>query len=72
MREAVAAGFVRFEFIEGKQNPADILTKPLDHAMLWPFVDTLLFRKGETVPKDSHGQRGVLDSQEFSAAVKSS
>ena len=45
VREAVAAGYLRFHFIDSKQNPADILTKPLDHASAWPLIDTLLFRK---------------------------
>ena len=48
VRGTIAAGFIIFEFIDGKQNPADILTKPLGHATTWPFIDTLLFRKGES------------------------
>ena len=66
VREAVAAGYLRFHFIDSKQNPADILTKPLDHASAWPFIDTLLFRKGETMPQQAlagYETRGVSDGR---------
>ena len=62
VREAVAAGFIRFHFVESAQNPSDILTKSLDHATAWPHIDTLLFRKGDTLPEDDpagHDTRGV-------------
>ncbi len=52
VREAVAAGYVRFHYLSSKENPADILTKALDHSTAWPHVDTLLFRKGDTIPQD--------------------
>ena len=56
VREAVAACVVRFHYLDRKQNSADVMTKALDHADMWPHVDTLLFRKGETVPQDVTGQ----------------
>ena len=33
VREAVAAKVLRFEHINGLENPADILTKALDHTL---------------------------------------
>ena len=61
VREAVAAGIVRFHYLESKQNPADILTKSLEFPAAWPHVETLLFRWGETMLKSDtpHAQRGV-------------
>ena len=61
VREAVAAGVIRFHFIDSKQNPSDILTKALDRPTAWPHIDTLLFRLGDTWPKSGtpHEQRGV-------------
>ena len=61
VREAVAAGVIRFEFIDGKQNPADFLTKHCDHSTAWPHIDTLLFRKGSTLSQSATntGERGV-------------
>ena len=47
VRSAVAGGFVKFCHIDGKQNPADIMTKFLPHATFWPFVQPLLFGRGE-------------------------
>ncbi len=47
-REAIAAGYVRFEHISGVENPSDVLTKPLPHYKARVFTDPLLFWKGET------------------------
>mgnify|MGYP005847236111 CR=1 FL=1 len=49
VRDAVSRGFIRFHFLPSRQNPSDILTKALDHDTTWPHVETLLFRKGETL-----------------------
>jgi hypothetical protein len=52
-------------YIESKQNPSDILTKSLDHATAWPHIDTLLFRKGDTMSRndDPRNLRGVSSCQ---------
>ena len=52
VHEAIATRILRFPFIDSKQNPSDIMTKQLEHATAWPHVDTLLFHKGETMPRD--------------------
>ena len=48
VREAFAAGIIRFEHIPGIENPADVLTKPLPHYKACVFYDPILFWKGET------------------------
>ena len=48
VREAVAAGVMYFCKIDGKQNPADCLTKYVDHGTYWPVIEPILFWKGET------------------------
>jgi len=48
VREAVAQGTIRFVHIEGRENPADVLTKFLPHTVFWPFIRPLLFWRGET------------------------
>ena len=48
VREAVAAGFVRFLKIDGKENPADILTKHWDLPSVWGTLKGLLFWEGDT------------------------
>jgi hypothetical protein len=58
VREAYAAGIIRMHHVDSIQNPSDILTKALDHSTAWPFVDTLLFRRGETVPEHSESLEG--------------
>ena len=51
VREAIASGIIRFHFVPTHQNPSDVLTKPLDTVTAWPFVEVLLFWKGNTMPK---------------------
>ena len=48
VRSAIAAGFIKFCHIDGNQNAADIMTKFLPFPVFWPFVQPLLFWKGET------------------------
>ena len=59
VRESIAAGYVRFHFIDSKQNPADVLTKPMDYTSAWPLLEPLLFWSGDTGSDVSHNQRGV-------------
>jgi hypothetical protein len=47
IREAIAAGYIRYEHIPGVENVADILTKALAHAKARIFLDPLLFWKGD-------------------------
>jgi hypothetical protein len=52
VREAIAAGYIRFEHIPGTENPADILTKSLPHHKARVFVEPFLFWKGDTMIED--------------------
>jgi hypothetical protein len=47
IREAIAAGYIRYEHIPGVDNVANILTKALAHAKARIFLDPLLFWKGD-------------------------
>ena len=47
-REAIAAGFLRFHWLRGDSNPADILSKHWDYASVWPQLRPLLFWEGDT------------------------
>jgi hypothetical protein len=49
VREAIAAKYINFIKIDGKNNPADILTKFSAWSDYWPLVQPILFRKGETM-----------------------
>jgi len=46
--EAVAAKIIGFYFIEGENNPADILSKHRGYQQVWKLLCPLLFGKGET------------------------
>ena len=47
-REAIAAGIIRFHFIAGSTNPADILSKHWDYALIWSQLRPILFWQGDT------------------------
>ena len=45
---SIASGVSNFIHIDGTDNVADVLTKFLPYVTFWPFVQPLLFWKGET------------------------
>jgi hypothetical protein len=45
-REAIAAGISKTFHMDGKQNPSDVMTKFLAHAVSYPLVKCFLFWKG--------------------------
>jgi hypothetical protein len=48
VRQAVASGMVKFTFMPGEFNPANILSKHWGYQAVWPQLKTLLFWKGNT------------------------
>ena len=48
VREAIDAGYLQFNWKDGKSNPADILSKHWEFASIWPLLKPLLFWKGDT------------------------
>jgi hypothetical protein len=48
VREAVAAKVIGFFHINGKRNPADVLSKQWGYVVVWSFFQPLLFWKGDT------------------------
>ena len=48
VREALAAKIVSFHWIDGKRNPADLLSKHWDFVTAWPLLKPLLFWAGDT------------------------
>jgi hypothetical protein len=50
VREAIAAGIVRFHHIPGDQNPADILSKHWGHAQVYhQSLKPIMFYHGDTL-----------------------
>ena len=49
VREAIAAGYIRFNHIDSDQNIADVLTKPLGKQPFHKLVGPYLFRKPQTL-----------------------
>ena len=49
VRESIAAGFIRFAHIRSEENLADVLTKPLSHALFQELTSECLFRRPLTV-----------------------
>jgi hypothetical protein len=50
VREAIAAGILTFQHINGAVNPADILSKHWSYQQIWPMLQALLFWQGDTDP----------------------
>ena len=48
VREAIAAGYLQYNWKDGKSNPADILSKHGEFSSIWPLLKPLLFWKGHT------------------------
>ena len=48
VREAIAARVVRFFYIPGNLNPADILSKAWGYSDIWCMLKTMLFWEGDT------------------------
>ena len=48
VHEAIASGMVTFHHMNGKTNPADILSKHWSYSSVWPQLQPLLFWKGDT------------------------
>ena len=63
-REAQAAGIVRFVHIDGKENPADILTKPRSSRDWYRLMKPLIFWRhtdlGSTVNVEGSDSRSPL------------
>ena len=49
VREAIAAKIIYYHFINGKINPAGILSKNWAHHCVWSTLKPLLFWKGDTM-----------------------
>ena len=48
VREAIATGYLQFNWKDGKSKPADIISKHWEFASIWPLLKPLLFWKGDT------------------------
>ena len=49
VRENIASGMVGFYFINGNDNPADILSKHWGYSQIWSRLKALLFWMGDTM-----------------------
>ena len=48
VREAIAANIIKFTFIPGNENPADIVSKHWGYQQIWNMLKTMLFWEGDT------------------------
>ena len=49
VREAIAAGLISFFHVDGKKNPADVLSKHWAYSDVWCHLQPLLFWQGDTM-----------------------
>ena len=62
VREAIAAGIMRFVHIMGSMNPADVLSKHCGYPQLMPLVRPILFWQGDPITCND-GTSGELDPE---------
>ena len=48
VREAIAAKVLKFIYIPGSLNPADILSKAWGYQQVWPTLQPIMFWQGDT------------------------
>jgi hypothetical protein len=48
VREAIAAKIINFVWINGKNNPADIVSKHCSYPQIWHMLQAILFYSGDT------------------------
>jgi hypothetical protein len=46
--QAIASGFIKFFYIPGQENPADILSKHWGYSQIWDVLKPVLFWQGDT------------------------
>ena len=49
VRESIAAEIVSYQFIDGKHNPEDVLSKNWAHNYIWPTLKSILLWLGDTI-----------------------
>ena len=69
-QEAIASGWLRFQHIDGKENLAAILSKPLAWFSLRVFVEPLLFWKGDIAEAGASNSPGDSTIPEGSDVVQ--
>jgi hypothetical protein len=71
VREAISAGYIGFYWMDGKDNPSDILSKHWDYPRTWSHLKPLLFWRGDTTnPKRSPSPMGSSKIMTDSEAVE--
>ena len=77
VKEAIAAKYISFHWKDGKSNPADILSKHLEFATVWPMLKPILFWRGETatqlkgsdrIPSTTRGAEPPRDAKDSGSA----
>ena len=72
VREAIAAKMVIFTHIDGRINPADILSKHWGHQQVWENLQPLLFWSGDTLDTINRRQSRAEESKSKQAKEGSS
>jgi hypothetical protein len=56
VRAAIAAKVLSFHFIDGADNPADILSKHWGYQQVWKLLQPLMFWQGDTADIVNRGE----------------
>jgi hypothetical protein len=73
VHNAIAAKYIFFHWIDGNDNPADMLSKHWEYVKIWPHLKPLLFCRGEVAQlqstKQTKGSRGIISVPKKSGNV---
>jgi hypothetical protein len=70
-RELIAAKVLGYYWINGKNNPADIVSKHWGYQQVWQFLKPLLFYSGNTIDLIEEDRKTVKNIKESTASQES-
>jgi hypothetical protein len=62
VREMIAAKVLGYYWIDGKSNPADIVSKHWGYQQIWPLLKPILFYSGDTGTLIGDGEEDGMGS----------
>ena len=66
----IAAGILGYYWIDGKNNPADIVSKHWGYQQVWTLLKTILFYSGDTMDLIDDDEKAEMENRKIDAIVR--